>query len=144
MCISRRTLTATLFKAVNSSISNLSPTIRTSSPHEPRDSQATTHRSTSNCQKSLSVHTALPVLPAPSISTMDITKFVVSGRAQTFGDNAAYRSQLSRRLLKCRQRLGITTKPRAKFQKKDDVTAEQIKANPEYAADTAPAKFPQR
>lgn len=64
---------------------------------------------------------------------MDITKFVVSGRAQTFGDNAAYRAQLSKRLLKCRRRLGIATKPRAKFQKRDDVTAEQIKEKPEYA-----------
>lgn len=63
---------------------------------------------------------------------MDITKFVVSGRAQAFGDNAAYRAQLSKRLLKCRRRLGIATKPRAKFQKRDDVTAEQIKEKPEY------------
>ncbi|SPO05902.1 related to signal recognition particle 68 kDa protein [Cephalotrichum gorgonifer] len=64
---------------------------------------------------------------------MDITKFVVSGRAQTFGDNAAYRGQLSRRLQKCRRRLGIATKPRGKFQKRDDISPEQIKEKPEYA-----------
>lgn len=69
---------------------------------------------------------------------MDITNFVVSGRAQTFGDNAAYRAQLSRRLLKCRQRLGIATKPRAKFQARDDVTAEQIKEKPEYVSSDRP------
>ncbi|KAL2111597.1 hypothetical protein VUR80DRAFT_9729 [Thermomyces stellatus] len=63
---------------------------------------------------------------------MDITKFVVSGRAQTFGDNAAYRAQLSKRLLKCRRRLGIATKPRAKFQARNDVTPEQIKEQPGY------------
>lgn len=65
---------------------------------------------------------------------MDITRFVVAGRAQTFGDNAAYRAQLSKRLLKCRRRLGIATKPRAKFQKKDDITPEQIREKPEYAS----------
>lgn len=70
---------------------------------------------------------------------MDITKFVVSGRAQAFGDNAAYRAQLSKRLLKCRRRLGVATKPRAKFQKRDDVTAEQIKEKPEYAPPAPPA-----
>ncbi|PKS08781.1 hypothetical protein jhhlp_003390 [Lomentospora prolificans] len=63
---------------------------------------------------------------------MDITKLVVSGRSQAFGDNAVYRAQLSRRLLKSRKKLGIATKNRGKYQKKDEVTAEQIKENPEY------------
>lgn len=74
---------------------------------------------------------------------MDITKFVVSGRTQTFGDNAAYRAQLSKRLLKCRRRLGVATKPRAKFQKRDDVTAEQIKEKPEYAPFPQLPRLPQ-
>jgi len=67
---------------------------------------------------------------------MDITKFVVSGRAQAFGDNAVYRGQLSRRLLKSRKKLGIATRNRGKYQKKDEVTAEQIRENPEYVPST--------
>jgi signal recognition particle subunit SRP68 len=63
---------------------------------------------------------------------MEITKFIVSARAQSYGDFSTYHSQLSRRLLKCRRRLGIATRNRGKYNKKDDVTAEKIKEDNEY------------
>jgi len=63
---------------------------------------------------------------------MDITKFIVSARAQSYGDFSAYHAQLSRRLLRCRKRLGIATKSRGKYSKKDEVTAENVKENKEY------------
>lgn len=67
-----------------------------------------------------------------STDEMDITCFVTSSRAQAFGDNSVYAAQLSRRLLKCRKRLGIQTKNRGKYTKKADVTAESIGRNTEY------------
>ncbi|KAM0283061.1 hypothetical protein ACHAQH_002662 [Verticillium albo-atrum] len=65
---------------------------------------------------------------------MDITKFVVSGRdaALLYGDYATYQTQLGKKLLNCRKKLGIVTRNRGKFQKKDEVTAEQIAQNHEY------------
>jgi hypothetical protein len=59
---------------------------------------------------------------------MEITKFVVSGRdkAKLYGDYATYRSQLSNRLHNLRKRLGIATKPRAKYTPKAPVRAEDI------------------
>lgn len=69
---------------------------------------------------------------------MDITKLVVSGRSQAFGDNSVYRGQLSRRLLKSRKKLGIATRNRGKYQRKDEITAEQIKEKPEYDALVTP------
>ncbi|KAL9943515.1 hypothetical protein ACHAQF_004012 [Verticillium nonalfalfae] len=74
---------------------------------------------------------------------MDITKFVVSGRdaALLYGDYATYQTQLGKKLLNCRKKLGIVTRNRGKFQKKDDVTAEQIAQNREYGLDL-PTIFP--
>jgi signal recognition particle subunit SRP68 len=59
---------------------------------------------------------------------MDITKSVLSGRdaALLYGDYSTYHSQLSRKVLNCRKKLGVATKKRGKFQKQDQVTAEQI------------------
>lgn len=65
---------------------------------------------------------------------MDITKFVVSGRdsALLYGDYATYQSQLAKKLLNSRKKLGIATRNRGKFSKKDEVTASQIAENHEY------------
>ncbi|TVY92498.1 Signal recognition particle subunit [Lachnellula willkommii] len=65
---------------------------------------------------------------------MEITKFVVSGRdkAKLYGDYATYRSQLSNRIHNLRKRLGIATKPRAKYTAKAPVTLEDIGRNHEY------------
>jgi signal recognition particle subunit SRP68 len=59
---------------------------------------------------------------------MEVTEFVVSGRekAKLFGDYATYRTQLSNRIHNIRKKLGITTKPRAKYTTKAPVTAEDI------------------
>ena len=64
---------------------------------------------------------------------MEITKFVVSGRDQAllYGDYNTYRSQLSRRLLSIRKKLGHTTKKGAKYTNKAPVTAEDIASNNE-------------
>ena len=64
---------------------------------------------------------------------MEITNFVVSGRdkAKLYGDYATYRSQLSNRIHNLRKRLGIATKPRAKYTTKAPVTAEDIGRNHE-------------
>lgn len=64
---------------------------------------------------------------------MDITKFVVSGRdaALLYGDYATYQAQLGKKLLNCRKKLGITTKNRGKFHKKDQVSAEAVGQNHE-------------
>ncbi|OHF01477.1 signal recognition particle protein [Colletotrichum orchidophilum] len=65
---------------------------------------------------------------------MDITKFVVSGRdaALLYGDYATYQTQLSKRLLNSRKKLGIATRNRGKFSKKGEVGASQISENHEY------------
>ncbi|RFU35690.1 hypothetical protein B7463_g647, partial [Scytalidium lignicola] len=65
---------------------------------------------------------------------MEITKFVVSGRekALLYGDYSSYRAQLSNRIHNLRKRLGITTKPRAKYTPKAPVTAEDISRSHEF------------
>ncbi|KAL3418271.1 signal recognition particle protein [Phlyctema vagabunda] len=65
---------------------------------------------------------------------MDITKFIVTGRDQAllYGDYSTYRSQLSGRIHNLRKRLGIATKPRAKYTPKPPVTAADIGSNHEY------------
>jgi signal recognition particle subunit SRP68 len=64
---------------------------------------------------------------------MEVTKFVVSGRdkAKLYGDYATYRTQLSNRIHNLRKKLGIATKPRAKYSIKGPVTAEDIASNHE-------------
>lgn len=134
-CISQRTLITTWCKTAISSISIQAP------PPELVSPQTSLHPARKGRSwNRIAAHPrygkgwACSLRPAASDLAMDITKFVVSGRAQTFGDNAAYRAQLSKRLLKCRRRLGIATKPRAKFQARNDVTPEQIKEQPGYAS----------
>ncbi len=65
---------------------------------------------------------------------MEVTKFVVSGRdkAKLYGDYATYRTQLSSRIHNLRKKLGVATKPRAKYTSKSPVTAEDIGRNKEY------------
>ena len=65
---------------------------------------------------------------------MEITKFVVTGRdkAKLYGDYSTYRAQLSNRVHNLRKKLGIATKPRAKYTTKAPVTAEDIARNNEY------------
>ncbi|TDZ40632.1 Signal recognition particle subunit SRP68 [Colletotrichum spinosum] len=65
---------------------------------------------------------------------MDITNFVVSGRdsALLYGDYATYQSQLVKKLLNSRKKLGIATKNRGKYSKKADITAGQVSENHEY------------
>lgn len=59
---------------------------------------------------------------------MEVTRFIISGRnkAKLYGDSAAYRTQLSSRIHNLRKKLGIATKPRAKYTTKAPVTAEDI------------------
>ncbi|CAG8970697.1 hypothetical protein HYALB_00003452 [Hymenoscyphus albidus] len=65
---------------------------------------------------------------------MDITNFVVSGRdnAKLYGDYASYRKQLSNRIHNLRKKLGLATKPRAKYTSKAPVTTQDIAGNQEY------------
>ncbi|KAF5123710.1 Signal recognition particle subunit SRP68 [Metarhizium anisopliae] len=65
---------------------------------------------------------------------MDITSYVVQGRDQAllYGDYSTYHGQLAKRLLSSRKKLGIVTKNRGKFQKKDEIAAEQVFSNNEY------------
>ncbi|RDW79753.1 hypothetical protein BP6252_04391 [Coleophoma cylindrospora] len=65
---------------------------------------------------------------------MEVTKFVVSGRdnALLYGDYTTYRSQLSNRIHNLRKKLGIATKPRAKYTAKAPISAEDIGGNVEY------------
>lgn len=66
---------------------------------------------------------------------MEVTKFVASGRekAKLEGDYATYRKGLSNRIHNQRKKLGIATKPRAKYDAvKTQVTAEDIGRNNEY------------
>ncbi|ATZ51500.1 Bcsrp68 [Botrytis cinerea B05.10] len=64
---------------------------------------------------------------------MEITKFVLEGRdeAKLYGDSSAYRTRLSNRIHTLRKKLGITTKPRAKYSNKP-VTAEDISQSHDY------------
>lgn len=64
---------------------------------------------------------------------MDITSYVVQGRDQAllYGDYSTYHEQLAKRLLSSRKKLGIVTKNRGKFQKKDSVTSEDVSSNNE-------------
>jgi signal recognition particle subunit SRP68 len=68
---------------------------------------------------------------------MDITSFVVQGRdkALLYGDYSTYHAQLAKKLLNSRKKLGIATKNRGKFTKKDQVTAENVAQNHEYVHD---------
>ncbi|KAF4634938.1 hypothetical protein G7Y89_g3150 [Cudoniella acicularis] len=65
---------------------------------------------------------------------MEITRFVVSGRdkAKLYGDYATYRAQLSNRIHNLRRKLGIATKPRAKYTTRPPVTTEDIRGNNEF------------
>ncbi|KAK2630427.1 hypothetical protein QTJ16_001247 [Diplocarpon rosae] len=65
---------------------------------------------------------------------MEITKFVVSGRekAKLYGNYATYRTQLSNRIHNLRKKLGIATKPRAKYSGKASLSAEDIGRNKEF------------
>lgn len=64
---------------------------------------------------------------------MDITSFVVSGRdkAKVYGDYGTYRKQLANRIHNLRRKLGVATKPRAKYTQKALVSAEDIARNNE-------------
>lgn len=64
---------------------------------------------------------------------MDITSFIVEGRdrALLYGDYSTYHSNLSKRLLNSRRKLGIATRNRGKFHDKSQVTSEEIAANRE-------------
>ncbi|KAG5917372.1 hypothetical protein E4U53_004202 [Claviceps sorghi] len=64
---------------------------------------------------------------------MDITSFVVQGRDQAllYGDYSTYHGQLAKRLLSSRKKLGIVTKNRGKFHKRDHITSEDISADNE-------------
>ncbi|CAL3965164.1 unnamed protein product [Diplocarpon coronariae] len=65
---------------------------------------------------------------------MEVTKFVVSGRekAKLYGSYATYRTQLSNRIHNLRKKLGIATKPRAKYSSKVPPSAEDIGRNKEF------------
>ncbi|KAI0970186.1 signal recognition particle 68 kDa protein [Xylaria arbuscula] len=65
---------------------------------------------------------------------MDITNFVVSARNQAllYGDYATYHRLLAKKLHNSRKKLGIITKNRSKFTKRDPVTAEQVAENYEF------------
>ncbi|PHH86307.1 hypothetical protein CDD83_10434 [Cordyceps sp. RAO-2017] len=65
---------------------------------------------------------------------MDITSFVIQGRDQAllYGDFSTYHAQLAKRLLNSRKKLGIATKNRGKYQKRDGPTAEDVAGNREY------------
>ncbi|PMB70569.1 hypothetical protein BM221_003021 [Beauveria bassiana] len=64
---------------------------------------------------------------------MDITSFVLQGRdnALVYGDYSTYHSQLSKRLLSSRKKLGIATRNRGKFHKTQAITSENIEQNHE-------------
>ncbi|KAG5968671.1 hypothetical protein E4U58_001781 [Claviceps cyperi] len=65
---------------------------------------------------------------------MDITSFVLQGRDQAllYGDYATYHGQLTKRLLSSRKKLGIVTKNRGKFHKREPITSDDIAANNEH------------
>lgn len=101
------------------------------SANQPQIREHSTPPPTDNVQKaagSLTIdNTAQP--------QMEVTKFVASGRekAKLEGDYATYRKGLSNRIHNLRKKLGIATKPRAKYDSgKTQVTAEDIARNHEY------------
>ncbi|KAF2194291.1 hypothetical protein K469DRAFT_709803 [Zopfia rhizophila CBS 207.26] len=65
---------------------------------------------------------------------MDITKFIVDHRdsALLLGDYSTYRTQLSRRLLTVRKKLGRATAKNAKYSPKAPITAEELGRNIEF------------
>ncbi|KAK7218672.1 hypothetical protein V2G26_006675 [Clonostachys chloroleuca] len=65
---------------------------------------------------------------------MEITSFIIQGRDKALldGDYSTYQSQLARRLLKSRQKLGIATRNRGKFSNKAKITSEEITQNDGY------------
>ncbi|CAG9937132.1 unnamed protein product [Clonostachys rosea f. rosea IK726] len=65
---------------------------------------------------------------------MEITSFIIQGRDKALldGDYSTYQSQLARRLLKSRQKLGIATRNRGKFSNKAKITSEDIAQNNGY------------
>ncbi|KAI9886687.1 MAG: hypothetical protein M1823_001531 [Watsoniomyces obsoletus] len=65
---------------------------------------------------------------------MEITKYIITKRNEALlrGDHAAYRAQLSRRLLKVRRRLGRTAGKSRKYTAAGVVTAGDIVGNNEY------------
>lgn len=69
---------------------------------------------------------------------MDITSYIVQGRdkALLYGDYATYHNQLVKRLLNSRRKLGIVTKNRGKFHKREHATAEEMGQNPECVTST--------
>ncbi len=64
---------------------------------------------------------------------MEVTKFVVSGRdkAKLDGDYGTYRTSLSNRIHNLRRKLGVATKPRAKYTTKASITVEEVGKNQE-------------
>jgi signal recognition particle subunit SRP68 len=68
------------------------------------------------------------------VDTMEITNFIVSGRdkAKLYGDYATYRTQLANRIHNLRKKLGIATKPRAKYTSKVSITGEDIERSHEF------------
>ncbi|KAI9645395.1 signal recognition particle subunit srp68 [Ciborinia camelliae] len=64
---------------------------------------------------------------------MEVTKFVLEGRdeAKLYGDSSTYRARLSNRIHNLRKKLGIATKPRAKYSNRP-VTAEDIVQTHEF------------
>ncbi|KAI0017519.1 hypothetical protein F4780DRAFT_589806 [Xylariomycetidae sp. FL0641] len=65
---------------------------------------------------------------------MDITDFVVSTRNQAllYGDYTTYHKLLAKKLRNSRKKLGLVTKNRSKFSKKELPAAEQVSENHEY------------
>lgn len=65
---------------------------------------------------------------------MDITSFVVDGRdkALLYGDYSSYHALLAKRLLNSRKKIGIATRNRSKYTKKDEVTSENVAEKHEY------------
>ncbi|CAH0048801.1 unnamed protein product [Clonostachys solani] len=65
---------------------------------------------------------------------MEITSFIIQGRDKALldGDYSTYQSQLARRLLKSRKKLGIATRNRGKFSNKAKITSEEIAQNDGY------------
>ncbi|OAA61454.1 hypothetical protein ISF_05533 [Cordyceps fumosorosea ARSEF 2679] len=65
---------------------------------------------------------------------MEITSFVLQGRDNSlvYGDYSTYHSQLSKRLLSSRKKLGIATRNRGKYHKAEAITSERIAENREY------------
>lgn len=70
---------------------------------------------------------------------MDITSFIVDGRdkALLYGDYSTYHAALSKRLLNSRKKIGIVTRNRGKYAKKDQVTAENVAENHECVSPRA-------